>query len=144
MIAQMLFNLDGAEPSGNTAAFSDVDAASWYAPAVTWAAERGIVNGYGKRFGANDPVTREQLAVMLYNYARYKGCAVSAAGELGNFPDSGDVSAWAQRTLAWAVGTGIIGGTKNADGSITLDAQGVATRAQVAAMFQRFCETVVK
>lgn len=144
MIAQMLFNLDGAEPSGRTAALSDVSADNWYADAVTWMVESEIAQGDGRSFGANDPITREQLAVMLYNYAKYKGYDVSISGDLGSFPDSGDVSAWAQQALAWAVAKGIIAGTVDENGNVILDAQGEATRVQVAAMFQRFCENAAK
>ena len=143
-LAQMLFNLDGATASGSTAAFADVSADSWYADAVTWMVENGIAHGKGESFGANDPITREQLAVMLYNYAQYKGYDVSVSGDVSSFPDAGDVNGYAQQALAWAVGAGIISGTVDADGNIVLDPQGSATRAQVAAMFQRFCENVAK
>ena len=144
MIAQMLFNLDGAAAGGNTAAFDDVKPGDWYAAAVTWLVEKGIARGEGANFGANKPITREQLAMMLYGYAQYKGYDVSAKGDLNAFPDVAGVSGYAQEALAWAVGTGIISGTTDESGAAILDAQGSATRAQVAAMFMRFCENIAK
>ncbi len=138
MIAQLLFNLDGAVASGDTAAFSDVSADDWFAGAVTWMVDAGIAQGRGDSFGANDAVSREQLAVMLYNYAKFKGYDVSAQGDVSAFSDADSVSDYAKDTIAWAVGTGLINGM--GDGSVA--PQGSATRAQVAAIVQRFCDKV--
>ena len=139
MIAQLLFNLDGAEATGATAQFAEVRAEDWFADAVAWLAETGVARGEGETFGANDPVTREQLAVMLYNYAKYKGFDVSARADLSRFPDADGASGWAKEALAWAVGVGLINGTTAEDGVVILDAQSGSTRAMVAAIVQRFC-----
>jgi hypothetical protein len=144
MIAQLLFNLDGAEASGDTAAFNDVAADDWFADAVTWMTVSGIAKGRGDSFGANDSVSREDLAVILYNYAQFKGYDVSAQGDVSAFGDADGVSDYAKDAIAWAVGTGLINGTTDASGGLILDAQGSATRGQVAAIMQRFCEKVAK
>lgn len=97
----------------------------------------------GDSFGANESVTREQIAVMVYNYAQYKGYDTSASGNISQFKDSGSTAAWAQTALGWAVGEGLINGTTDANGNVVLDPQGHATRAQVAAILERFCDSVV-
>lgn len=119
-IARILFELSGTEKSGNTASFADVSKDDWYADAVTWMVESGIARGEGARFGASESVTREQLAVMLYNYAKCEGCDVSARGDLSVFPDGGSVSAWARDALAWAIGMKLINGAADG-GSVILD-----------------------
>lgn len=146
MVAQLLFNLDGAAaPNEITALFADVNPSDWYANSVTWAINSGVARGMGDNlFGANQVVTREQFAVMMYNYAKLKGYDVSTSGSLASFPDAGSVSDWAADAMAWAVGVGLINGTTDANGSTVLNAQGTATRAQVAAIMQRFCEKVAK
>ena len=93
--------------------------------------------GYGNNlFGTNDPVTREQLAAFFYRYAKYKGYDTAVTGSLDRFTDKGDISAWAKDAVAWAVGYGLIEGK----GNNMLDPQGEATRAEFAAMLQRFCQ----
>ena len=140
MFAQLLFNLDGAQPSGEIAPFEDVAAGDWYADSVTWLVENGIAQGKGDTFDPNGPVTREQVAVMLYNYAKYKGYDVGAVGDLSAFTDADSVSDWADAAMRWAVGAGLINGM----GDGTVDPQGFATRAQVAALMQRFCALVAQ
>ena len=142
-IAQLLFNLDGATADGNLASFDDVNAGDWYADAVTWMVENGIANGMGDGFGANEDVTREQLAVMLYNYTKYKGYDTTVNGSIAGFPDAGDADGYARSALAWAVGAGLISGTTDENGNIVLDPQGSATRGQIAAIIERFVENVV-
>ncbi len=144
MIAQLLFNLDGAEATGGAAAFNDVSAGDWFADAVAWLSESGIAKGRGDSFGVNDSVSREDLAVILYNYAQFKGYDVSAQGDVSAFGDADGVSDYAKDALSWAVGAGLINGTTDASGGLILDAKGSATRAQVAAIMQRFCEKAAK
>ncbi len=136
MLATVLYRHAGTPPaSGGTAAFTDVAAGSWYEGAVGWAAGNDIVNGMGGGLYAPDAnVTREQMAAMLHRYAAHKGGDTAALGNLGSFPDGGKTSNWAAEAVSWTVGAGIIGG--RADG--TLDPCGTATRAEVAAMLQRF------
>ena len=140
MVTQILFNLEGGATPNRIPAFDDVSESDWYAPCVAWAVANGVARGEGERFGANDPITREQLAVMLYNYAGVRGYDTSASADVNRFADGDDTSAWATDAIAWAVGLGIINGTTDADGGVILDPQGSATRAQVTAMTQRFCE----
>ena len=112
-----------------------VEAGSWYEAAVNWASENGIVNGYSaEKFGPNDPITREQLAAILYRYKT--GVASSELQAISSFSDAGDISDWAADAMAWCVAEGIINGVTET----TLEPQGRATRAQVATMLMR-CST---
>ena len=131
MIVSMLARLEGVE-SANDAGFADVEG-EWYATAVNWAASVGVVSGYeDNTFRPNDAITREQLAAILMNYAAYKGEDVSARADLDGYTDQ--PSAWAEETMSWAVAEGLISGVTNTE----LQPQGQATRAQVAAILQRF------
>ncbi len=80
---------------------------------------------------------------MLYNYAQYKGYNTTVSGSIAGFPDAGDADGYARSALAWAVGVGLINGSTDADGNVVLDPQGSATRAQIAAIIERFVENVV-
>ena len=99
------------------------------------------MTGYGDgRFGPNDPITREQLAAILYRYAQTKGQGFQGLWSFRlDFPDAGDVSDWATEAMSWMVMQGVINGM---DGR--LNPQGDATRVQVAAMVHRFCELIKK
>ena len=131
MIVSILARLEGVT-SAQAAGFADVND-EWYATAVNWAANVGVVNGYeDNTFRPNQPITREQLAAILMNYSAYKGQDVSARADLDNYTDQ--PSAWATETMSWAVAEGLISGV-TAD---QLQPQGNATRAQVAAILQRF------
>ena len=131
MIVSMLARLEGVE-SANNAGFADVSN-EWYATAVNWAASVGVVNGYEDgTFKPNTAITREQLAAILMNYAQYKGQDVSARADLNGYTDQ--PSTWAEEAISWSVAEGLLTGV-TAD---TLQPQGAATRAQVAAILQRF------
>ena len=135
MLAAVLSNLERVDGSGLTPALDDVDENAWYADAVAWAADNGIINGYGNNtFGPDDLITREQMAAMLYNYAEMLGYDTSARADLNSYSDSASVSSWAEDVMSWANAEGLISGTS----ATTLDPQGTATRAQVAAMLERF------
>ena len=137
MIVTILHRLEGT-PGGETASFQDVADGQWYSEAVGWAAANGIVTGYSAdTFGPMNPITREQMAAILYRYAQYKGCDVSEAAGLEAFGDAGTVSSYAVPALEWAVGAELINGM---DGN--LNPKGTATRAQVATILMRFCENV--
>ena len=132
MIVSILARLEGVT-TAQAAGFADVDDNDWYATAVNWAANVGVVNGYeDNTFRPNTAITREQLAAVLMNYAAYKGEDVSARADLTSYTDQ--PSTWAKETMQWAVAEGLISGV-TAD---TLQPQGAATRAQVAAILQRF------
>ena len=134
MIVSMLARLEGVT-SAEDAGFADVADNDWYATAVNWAASVGVVNGYeDDTFRPNAPITREQMAAILYNYADYKGYDVSARADLSDYADAANISSWAEDVLAWANAEGLINGMT----ATTIDPQGATTRAQTAAMFERF------
>ncbi len=132
-LAQILFNKEGRPGVNYLLTFSDVAGEAWYTEAVRWAASQGIVGGYGNgTFGPNDPITREQLAVMLW---RYSGSPAATNKEL-HFNDEAEISGFALEALRWAVENGILNGY----GDGRLGPQGQATRAQVAQMLKNFIE----
>ena len=142
MLAVILWNLEGNPTPNEVAPFLDVTSDKYYANAIAWANENGIVAGYGNTFGVRDPITREQFAVMLYNYAQYQGYDVSVGEDTNilSYTDAFDISNYAYPAMQWACGAGIMSG--NDDG--TLNPQGKATRAEAATMLMNFCENVVK
>ena len=132
MLVTVLHRMED-EPKADPADFLDVESGKYYSEAVAWAAAKGIVEGYGNgNFGPEDAITREQLAAILY---RCSGSPASA-GTLTGFTDADKASGYALDALRWAVEQSIIQGK----GGGILDPTGKATRAEVAAMLQRFCE----
>ena len=117
-----------------------MDEDAWYADAVAWAAENGIVNGVSEtEYAPNANITREQLATMLYRYAQYSGMdAVDLRENISGFADADSVSEYAVQALNWAVGEELVNGM----GDNTLAPQGNATRAQAAALLMRYVEYV--
>lgn len=142
MLVQILYNLEG-KPKGTAANFSDVQTDAWYAEAVGWAASNKVVTGYADgTFRPNAAVTREQAAAILYRYAQSKGIDVSV-GENTNilsYVDVQQASEYAIPALQWAVGAGVLNG-KNGG---RLAPTGTATRAEIAAIMQRWCENIIK
>ena len=142
MLVQILYNLEG-KPKGTAANFSDVQADAWYAEAVGWAASNKVVTGYADgTFRPNAAVTREQAAAILYRYAQSKGIDVSV-GENTNilsYVDVQQASEYAIPALQWAVGAGVLNG-KNGG---RLAPTGTATRAEIAAIMQRWCENIIR
>lgn len=139
-IVTILWRLSGSPVVNYLMDFDDVDPAAYYAEAIRWATSEGIAGGYGGGvFGPDDPITREQLAVMLHRYAQHEGYDVSIGEDTNilSYADAFTVSEYAVSALQWACGAGIISGT--GDGS-TLTPQGEATRAQAAVILMRFCE----
>ena len=137
-LCQIVYNMEGQPAVTGGSAFTDVADGAWYLGAVTWAAENGIVGGYGGGlFGPDDPITREQLAAILWCYAQYKGCDVSIGEDTNilSYADAQEVSEWAIPAMQWACGAGIVNGVGG-----RLDPGGSATRAQTAAMLMRFCQ----
>lgn len=126
-------NVTSAEDAG----FTDVAENDWYATAVNWAAREGIVAGFeDDSFRPNEAITREQLAAILCNYSAWKGEDTSARADLSRYSDAAEISSWATDVMRWAVAEGLISGM-TAD---ELQPQGNATRAQVAAILQRYME----
>ena len=137
MMAAILWRMEGSPAPKGKNSFTDVEAGKWYADAITWTAENGIFAGYGKdKFGPDDPITREQLAAIFYRYADYKGYDLTVKGNLDKFKDADKITDYAKTAMQWAVGSGLM---KGKSGNL-LDPQGMATRAEIAAMLHRFIE----
>lgn len=133
MAATVLWRLAGAPKAATAAAFSDVEDWYYYADAVAWASEQGVVTGFSDgTFGGGSPLSREQLAVLLLRYAKLTDGELGS-GVLDAYPDQDKVSAWAVDGMAHAVGLGLVTGRD--DGR--LDPAGSATRAQLAVILQR-------
>ncbi len=140
MLVTILYRLEELPKTSVVNPFDDVAAGKWYTNAVVWAAEQGIVNGYGNgQFGPEDAITREQMAVILMNYAKFKGYDVSMSADLSKYTDAGSISSWAKDAISWANANALIQG----DGA-KLTPTGNAERCQVAAILQRFIENVAK
>lgn len=140
MIVTILWRLEG-EPKGAANSFTDVAAGKFYETAVGWATANRIVSGYGNgKFGPEDSITREQFAVILYNYCVFKGTDVTKQADLSGFPDVAKINNYAKTAMQWAVAAGLFKG--NDDG--TLNPGGNAQRCASAALLHRFCTTVAK
>lgn len=140
MLAQVLYNMENQPAVTTTGVFTDVPDHQWYANAVNWAASENIVAGMGDGiFAPNSPVTREQMAAILYRYAQYKGYDTTKTADISDFTDGNKTSAWAVPAMQWAVGTGLISG----QGDGILAPNGTATRAEVAQILMNFCENIV-
>ena len=137
-LAQMLYNQAGKPASdGDVSEFSDCASGEWYAPAVAWAVDQGVFKGYDDgsgRFGPNDVLTREQLAVVFWRIAGEP----AEDADLTQFPDGSETHAWAADAVEWAVSTGLLQGYDNTG---ELDPTGVITRAQAATAFMREAES---
>ena len=141
MLATVLFQLEEPEKKTADLPFADVAEGAWYAQGISWAAGENIISGYGDgRFGPDDPVTREQLALMLFRYAETLDMVTSGRDTLTSFTDSGSVSAWAREAVAWAVDSGILSGRP--DG--TLAPGGTATRAEAAVMLRQLVALMLR
>jgi hypothetical protein len=140
MIATILWRLEGS-PKADDSTYTDVASGVWYSTAIGWAEDNNIVTGYGDgTFGPNNPITREQMAAILFRYAQYKKYDVSATSTLSSFTDTDQISAYAVDAMRWANGAGLITGVTET----TIVPKGMATRAQVAAILMRFCENIAK
>ena len=138
MVVTMLWRLEN-KPEAKASQFTDIESGSWYEAAVNWAAANDIVNGMTPTtFEPNLKITREQLATIMYRYAKFKGVQGATSSEL-NYPDADSVSYWAYDAMCWATANGII---KGMDGK--LEPRQNATRAQIATIFMRYRDTFVK
>ena len=140
MLVQTLYAMEG-RPAAASAGFADVASGDWYASAVNWAAANGVVSGVSETgFGPNNALTREQLALILYRFAQYKGYDVTGTSDLAAYADGSSVSGWAAEAMSWAVNAGLISGV----GGNQIAPTGTATRAQVAQILMNFCENVAR
>ncbi|MCQ2418622.1 MAG: S-layer homology domain-containing protein [Clostridia bacterium] len=138
MLVSVLYRISGKSVSYEQT-FADVLSDYWYANAVTWASKNGIVNGVGdNRFDPNGSITREQLAVILYNFTKSYGLDVPAQGDLSVFPDGVNVSNWAKNGVRWAVGMQLLSGQADETGKVNLAPGKTASRVEVASVLYRF------
>ena len=141
MLATTLYREAGSPAVSGSDAFTDTQEGAWYADAISWAADEGIVSGYGDTFGPNDPITREQLAAILYRYAQNEGYKTSQSGKgTEGYLDASSISSYAVKAMDWAVNAGLLSGK----GNNTLAPTAGATRAEVAQIFMMFCQEVAK
>ena len=145
-IVQILYNLEGTPAVSGTTPFTDLTA-NWYKPAILWAYQNNVVAGTSPTtFAPDQPVTREQIAVILTQYMFHvlKMNRTWTPADLSTFPDGAQVSSWAKEAMQDAVALGLINGTKAPDGKVYLDPQGSAARQQVATILMNFCQNVKK
>ena len=145
-IVQILYNLEGTPAVSGTTPFADLTA-NWYKPAILWAYQNNVVAGTSPTtFAPDQPVTREQIAVILTQYMFHvlKMNRTWTPADLSKFPDGAQVSSWAKEAMQDAVALGLINGTKASDGVVYLDPQGSAARQQVATILMNFCQNVKK
>lgn len=134
MLGTVLHRMEDEMEHSYEGTFHDVEEDKWYTDAIHWAAEQGIVEGYGNGyFGTHDEITREQMITMVYRYLNWLGVDTSARGGLSVFNDHEEISSWALEAMEWGVGAGLIEGV----GNNLLAPEGNATRAQLAVFMQR-------
>ena len=137
MLVTVLYRMAGSPAVNAPSGFADVDDGQWYSDAIAWAAANGIVNGVGgNKFAPSEPVTREQLAAIFFRYAKAEA---PEADVLSGYPDAEAISTYARDAMAWAVSTGLVTGSKEADGTY-LAPQGLAAREQAAAILMRYAK----
>ena len=145
MLVTILHRMEGKPTPTTQNKFKDVYKALYYYDAIRWATEKGIVHGYDDEsgnFGPEDNVTRQDLAVILRNYAEYKGKNVNVTTNLSGFSDSNLISDYAKTAMQWAVGKGVINGNDTTSGKKTLTPHANSSRAEAAAMIYNYCTKV--
>ncbi|GAB6114313.1 S-layer family protein [Agathobaculum butyriciproducens] len=136
MLVQVLYRMSGSK-AASTAQFTDVADGKWYAEAIAWASENGIVNGFTDgRFQPDTLITRQQLAAILYRYDTYRGHTPQGSAALDGYADAASVESWAAEAMSWANGNGLVTGVT----PTTLVPNGTATRAQVAVILSRYTD----
>ena len=135
MFITILYKKEGAPYASPVNQFVDLYSGAYYCSAVTWGVKNGIISGYDSRhFGPDDLITREQIAVILQQYCKYKGNSAKSTGNLTQYSDYRNVSDYATWGMKWAVGSGVITGSNG-----RLNPKSYATRAEAAAMIQKYC-----
>ena len=139
MLVTILYRMEGSPQVSTTAKFPDVkDSSMYYYKAVNWAASNKIVSGYDTgKFGPDDNITREQLAVILWKYSKYKGKFQEVNTDFSKFSDSNQISSYAKEGMKWILGKGIMHGSNG-----KLMPQGTATRAEAAALLSNYCKVI--
>lgn len=137
MLVTILYRLEGAPAAAGHNTFTDVTDRDWFTNAVLWASSNNLVSGYGDgKFGANDAITREQLASILMRYSQYKQYDTNKKANLNGFADKGQISSWAESSVAWAKAEGLLNGRTAAN----IAPQGEVTRAETAAILMRYLQ----
>ena len=135
MLVTVLYRMDGSHAASGTTPFTDIQTKEYYYPALVWAYGNGIINGTAPdKFSPEAPITREMMVTIFYRYAQFKGLDVSKTDSLSKYADAGKISTYAKTPFAWAVAAGVIYGNS----ATTLNPLGTATRAECAAILQRF------
>ena len=141
MLVQVLYNNEGRPAVTAANPFTDAANGMWYTDAIIWASDSGIIAGYGSGlFGPNDNITREQVVVILNNYAKWLDLDVSATTDLARYTDSSEISSWARSAMQWANATELMLGRS----ATTLVPQGETTRAEIATLLMKFIENIIK
>ena len=139
-LVTILWRMEGSPVVSGNLSFPDVKQSDYYYEAVKWAEKTGVVHGYDTgKFGPNNYISREQLATILNNYAKYKKKDTSKKADLSTFTDNKKISSYAKEGVAWAVGNKVMSGKNE---GTRVDPQGKATRAETAAMIQNYCNYV--
>ena len=137
MMVTVLYSVENKPATADKSKFADVAPDAYYTKAVIWAENNGIVAGYSEvEFAPDNLISREEMAVIMNRYAEYKGADTGVSGDLTRFADQAQISDWAREDIAWAVGYGLLSGKENN----LLDPQGNTTRAETAAILNRFLE----
>ena len=139
MLVTVLYRLENTTEKPKSHSFTDVKAGEWYADAIAWAVENGIVEGVSEtEFAPNDSITREQLSVVLYRYAQYKEQDTSIGEDTNilSYTDAEEISQYAISAIQWMVGAGLINGETDS----TINPKSNSTRAQVAVILMRYLE----
>lgn len=135
MLVTVLYRMDGSHAASGTTPFTDIQTKEYYYPALVWAYGNGIINGTAPdKFSPEAPITREMMVTIFYRYAQFKGLDVSKTDSLSKYTDAVKISNYAKTPFAWAVAAGVIFGNS----ATTLNPLGTATRAECAAILQRF------
>ena len=139
-LVTILWRMEGSPKVNGDVSFPDVKTSDYYYEAVKWAEKTGVVHGYETgKFGPNNNISREQLATILNNYAKYKKKDTSKKADLSTYTDNAKISSYAREGVAWAVGNKVMSGKNE---GTRVDPQGRATRAEAAAMIQNYCTYV--
>ncbi len=141
MLVTILHRMEGKPTPKTQNKFSDVSKSQYYYDAVVWATEKGIIHGYDNgKFGPDDTITRQDVAVILRNYTQYRGINTNVTENLGSFSDGNLVSDYAKSAMQWAVRTGTITGNNNGE---SLTPHGKATRAETAGLMYKYYKNVL-
>ena len=140
MLVTILWNMEGKPKTNGTNKFKDVKNGAWYTDAIVWASTSGVVNGNKDgSFTPNNNITRQEVAVMLCNYAKYKGKNVTSSKDLSTFKDNSRVASWALPSMRWAIENKVIGGAEN---GTKINPVNNATRAEAVTMIKNYIDNV--